>query len=75
MANENNGIFSDLFSAVGAPIQNVADLVGDGVNAAVSIAQSGVDLCGTIVTSSVNTATQIIQGVATGISSAITPKK
>ena len=37
---DNNGIFSDLFNAVGTPIQNVADLVGDGFNAATSIAQT-----------------------------------
>jgi chlorosome envelope protein F len=72
---DNNGIFSDLFNAVGTPIQNVADLVGDGFNAATSIAQTLFNLFGTIVTSTANTAIQIIQGVATGISSAIAPKK
>ncbi|MEI7707548.1 MAG: hypothetical protein WCI90_04705 [Chlorobium sp.] len=72
---DNNGIFSDLFNAVGTPIQNVADLVGDGFNAATSIAQTLLNLFGTIVTSTANTAIQIIQGVATGISSAIAPKK
>ena len=72
---DNNGIFSDLFNAVGTPIPNVADLVGDGFNAATSIAQTLLNLFGTIVTSTANTAIQIIQGVATGISSAIAPKK
>jgi chlorosome envelope protein F len=75
MANENNGVFTDLLIAVGAPIQNVADAVGNGVNSAFSIAQSGIDLCSTIVSSTANTAIQLIQGVTTGITAAITPKK
>ena len=75
MANENNGVFSDLFDAVGAPIQNVADTIGDGFNAALSIGQSGVNLCGTIVTSTLNTTSQVLQSVATSITSLTTPKK
>ncbi|MEI8187019.1 MAG: hypothetical protein WCG19_10015 [Chlorobiaceae bacterium] len=75
MANDNNGIFSDLFIAIGQPIQNVADAVGNGCNAAISVAESGVNLCTTIVTSTANTANQLIQGVINGITSAITPKK
>ncbi|MEI6691252.1 MAG: hypothetical protein WCL43_00870 [Chlorobium sp.] len=75
MANDNNGIFSDLFIAVGNPIQNVADTLGEGFNVATSIAQSCVNLCATIVTSTANAAIQLIQSVVTGITSAITPKK
>jgi chlorosome envelope protein F len=75
MANENKGVFSDLFIAIGNPVQNVADAVGNGFNTATSIAESCLNLCGTLVTSTANTATEIIQGVATAITSAITPKK
>lgn len=79
MANENNGVFSDLFNAVGAPIQNVADTIGDGLNSALSIAQSGVNLVGTVattvVTGSLNTTNQLLQSVSTAISSLTAPKK
>ncbi len=75
MANENSGVFSDLFNAVGVPIQNLADTLGCGVNSALSIVQSCLTLCTTIVTNTANTAIEIIQCVATGITSAITPKK
>ena len=83
MANENNGVFTNLLIAVGAPIQNVADAVtdtiGSGLSTANSIAQSGLNLAGTVATSSVNTATQFLEGVSTAvtaaITSAITPKK
>jgi chlorosome envelope protein F len=75
MANDNNGIFSDLFNAVGTPIQNVADSVGNGFETVTSLAQTLLNIFGTIVTSTANTAIQLIQSVVTGISSAITPKK
>jgi chlorosome envelope protein F len=79
MANENNGVFSDLFNAVGTPIQNVADTIGDGLNSALSIAQSGVNLVGTVattvVTGSLNTTNQLLQSVSTAISSLTAPKK
>jgi chlorosome envelope protein F len=75
MANDNNGVFSDLFNAVGAPIQNVADSVGNGFETVTSLAQTLLNIFGTIVTSTANTAIQLIQSVVTGISAAITPKK
>ncbi|ABL65702.1 hypothetical protein [Chlorobium phaeobacteroides] len=75
MANNSNGVFSDLFNAVGAPVQNLSDTIGNGISGAASVVESCTNLCATIVTSSANTAVQLIQGVATGISSAITPKK
>ena len=79
MANENNGVFSDLFNAVGAPIQNVADTIGNGFNSALSIGQSGVNLCanlcGTVVTGTLNTTSQLLQSVSTAISSITAPKK
>ncbi|ACF46251.1 hypothetical protein CR161_05560 [Prosthecochloris sp. ZM] len=74
MAN-NNGVFQDLFNAVGTPVQNVADSVGDGVTSATSLVQNCADLCGTIITSSANTAIELIQNIASSISSAITPKQ
>ena len=75
MANDNNGVFSDLFNAVGAPIQNVADSVGNGFETVTSLAQTLLNIFGTIVTSTANTAIQLIQSVVTGISAAITPNK
>ncbi|MEI7825865.1 MAG: hypothetical protein WCI01_11245 [Chlorobiaceae bacterium] len=60
MANENNGVFTDLLVAIGAPIQNVTDAtintVGNGINAASSAAQSSLNLLGTLATSSANSA-------------------
>jgi chlorosome envelope protein F len=73
MAN-SNGVFSDLFNAIGNPVQNVADTVGNGVNSAVSLVESCTNLCATLLTSSVNTASRLVQDVSNGISSAITPK-
>ena len=75
MANETNGVFSDLFNAVGTLVQNVADTLVSGVTSAGSVVQSCTDLCGTILTNTINTALQLIQSVATGITSAIAPKK
>jgi chlorosome envelope protein F len=75
MANENGGVFSDLFNAVGALAQNLADTLVNGVSSAGSLIQTCTDLCVNIVSSTANTAIQIIQSVSTGISSAITPKK
>lgn len=75
MANENNGVFSDLFNAVGTLIQNVADTLVSGVSSASTVVQSCASLCTTIVSNTVNTVFQVIQSVGTGISSAITPKK
>ncbi len=74
MAN-NNGVFSDLFNAVGTPVQNVADTVCNGIDSAGSILGSGINLYTTILSSTVNAGIQLIQGVLTGITSAITPKK
>ncbi len=75
MANENNGVFTDLLIAVANPIQNLADTLGNGFNSASSIFQSCFNLCTTIVSNLANTAIQLIQGVTTAVSSAITPKK
>ncbi|NTW99208.1 MAG: hypothetical protein HGB35_04630 [Geobacteraceae bacterium] len=72
---ENNGVFSDLFNAVGAPIQNVADFAGSGITSALSVAESCTNLCATALTSSINTGVQLIQGVASAISTVLTPKK
>lgn len=73
MAN-SNGVFSDLFNAVGSPVQNAADALGSGVASAVTLVESCTNLCATLLTSSVNTASRIVQDVAKGISSATTPK-
>ncbi len=59
MANENNGVFTDLLVAIGAPIQNVTDAaietVSNGLNAAGSIAQSSLNAAGSVAQSSLNT--------------------
>ena len=75
MANENNGVFSDLFIAFGNLAQNLADTLANGIVSATSVVQSCTDLCATIVTNTANTAIQLIQSVTAGISSVITPKK
>jgi chlorosome envelope protein F len=75
MANENNGVFSDLFNAVGTPVQNVADLLVSGVSTATSLVQSCCGLCVTIVSNTANATIDTLQSVLTGISSAIAPKK
>lgn len=69
MAN-SNGVFSDLFNAVGTPVQNVADAVGGGIDNALSLVQSCTNLCLTAVTASADLAGQVIQGVSDGISAA-----
>ena len=74
MAN-TNGVFSDLFNAVGTPIQNVADTVVSGVDSAASIAGSCINLYSTFITSTANAGIQLIQGVTASITSVITPKK
>jgi chlorosome envelope protein F len=71
----NNGVFSDLFQAVGAPIQNVADTVGNGVNSAISVAQSCTNACTNILTGTASAGLQLIQSVVSGITSAIAPKQ
>ncbi|NTV01425.1 MAG: hypothetical protein HGB04_01380 [Chlorobiaceae bacterium] len=74
MAN-NNGVFSDLFNAVGAPIQNVADFAGNTFGALFSVAESCTNLCATVLTNTVNTTTQLVQGVADAVTKAIAPKQ
>jgi len=65
MANENNGVFTDLLVAIGAPIQNVTDAtistVGNGLNAAGSAAQSSLNLLGTLAPSSANSVGSVAQ--------------
>ena len=75
MANETTGVFSDLFIAFGTLAQNLADTLGSGVTTATSVVQTCLDLCATIVTTMANTAIQLIQGVSTAVTSAISPKK
>jgi chlorosome envelope protein F len=68
MAN-SNGVFSDLFNAVGAPIQNVADGVANGAASVLSVAESGVNLCATALTATINTGMDVFKGVADAIGS------
>lgn len=76
MSNENNGgVFSDLFNAVGALAQNLADTFVSGVTTATSIVQSCTNLCVTIVSNTANTAAQLIQDITTAVTSAVAPKK
>jgi chlorosome envelope protein F len=77
MANEsaNNGVFSDLFAAVGDLAQQATDIVSSGVKTVTEtvtpIGNASVQLC----TTAINSAAQIIQGVSDGITAAIAPKK
>ena len=74
MAN-NNGVFSDLFSAIGTPIQNVADFAGNTVGELFTVAQSCTNLCATLLTNTVNTATQVVQGASDALTRIIAPKQ
>jgi chlorosome envelope protein F len=77
MANESagNGVFSDLFSAVGELAQQATDLVGSGIKTVTDVVtpvgNASVQLC----TTAINSAAQLIQGVTDGITAAIAPKK
>lgn len=71
----SNGVFSDLFQAVGTPIQNAADTVGSGVNSVISVAQTCTGICTNVLTGTASVGLQFIQSIVTGISSAIAPKQ
>ncbi|NTW83452.1 MAG: hypothetical protein HGB36_08815 [Chlorobiaceae bacterium] len=72
---DNNGVFSDLFQAVGAPVQNVADVVGNGVNSVIDVAQNGAGILTNILSSTATAGLQFVQSVVSGVASAITPKQ
>lgn len=72
---DNNGVFSDLFQAVGAPVQNVADVVGSGVNSVIGVAQQGAGILTNILSSTAAAGLQFVQSVVSGVASAITPKQ
>ncbi|MBF0587080.1 hypothetical protein INT08_08570 [Prosthecochloris sp. N3] len=75
MANGNNGVFQDLFNAVGEPVQNLSDAAGSGVSSILDLAQDGVKLCATLVTSTTETAVKVVQGVADGITSSLSQNR
>ncbi len=72
---DNNGVFSDLFQAVGAPVQNAADVVGNGVNSVIGVAQQGAGILTNILSSTATAGLQFVQSVVSGVASAITPKQ
>lgn len=59
-----NGVFSELFQAVGVPVQNAADGVVSGAASVLSVAESGVNLCATALTASLNTGINLLNGVS-----------
>ncbi|MEI8032844.1 MAG: hypothetical protein WCH05_05830 [Chlorobiaceae bacterium] len=75
MANENNGVFTDLLISVG-------NLVQSGVDLAIGAATSAVGTAGQIVDTFGKTAVSVVEGVAKsatqaveGVAAAMTPKK
>ncbi|HWR00971.1 MAG TPA: hypothetical protein VN371_03840 [Chlorobaculum sp.] len=77
MANESagNGVFTDLFAAVGDLAQQATDIVGSGVKTATDVVTPIGNASVSLVTTTINSAAQLIQGVADGITAAIAPKK
>ncbi len=75
MANENNGVFTDLLISVGNLVQSGVDLAVGAASSAVGTASQVVDTFGktavSVVEGVTKSATQTIEGVA----AAIAPKK
>ncbi|HHE07568.1 MAG TPA: chlorosome envelope protein F [Chlorobaculum parvum] len=76
MANESaNGVFSDLFTAVGDLAQGATDIASSAIKTTTDTVQpignAAVELC----TTTINSATQLVEGVTKAITSAITPKQ
>lgn len=76
MANESaNGVFSDLFTAVGDLAQQATDMAGSAVKTATDVVQPVGTACVQLCTTTINSATQIVEGVTKSITSALAPKK
>jgi chlorosome envelope protein F len=76
MANESagNGVFSDLFTAVGDLAQQATDMAGSALKTATDTVQPVSNACVQLCTTTINSATQIVEGVTKSITTALTPK-
>lgn len=72
---DNNGVFSDLFNAVGNTAQDVTDNVLNGASNVTSVAQEYANLCVSIASGATTTALKLVQDVTSGISSALNQKQ
>ena len=72
---DNNGVFSDLFNAVGNTAQDVTDNMLNGASNVTSAAQEYANLCFSIATGATTTALKLVQDVTSGISSALNQKQ
>lgn len=72
---DNKGIFEDLFSAVGEPVQNVADSATEAIGIAGNLVQECIGVCGKLATTTVTTGLQLAQDVISGITSNLGQKQ
>ncbi len=75
MAENNNGVFSDLFTAVGNTTQDVADNVVNGATNVTNAAGEYANLGVSIATGAATSTLKLVQDVLSGISSALKPKQ
>ncbi|WP_294346838.1 hypothetical protein [Prosthecochloris sp.] len=75
MAENNNGVFSDLFNAVGNTTQDVADNVINGATNVTNAAQEYANLGVSIATGAATSTLKLVQDVLSGISSALNTKQ
>jgi chlorosome envelope protein F len=75
MAENNTGVFSDLFNAVGNTTQDVADNVINGATNVTNAAQEYANLGVSIATGAATSTLKLVQDVLSGISSALNTKQ
>lgn len=75
MAENSNGVFSDLFNAVGNTTQNAADNVINGATNVTNAAQEYANLGVSIATGAATSTLKLMQDVLSGISSTLNPKQ
>ncbi|UWX58505.1 chlorosome envelope protein F [Chlorobaculum sp. MV4-Y] len=77
MANEsgNIGVFGDLFTAVGDLAQQSTNMAGSAVKTATDTVQPVTNACVQLCTTTINSATQIVEGVTKAITTALAPKQ
>lgn len=75
MAENSNGVFSDLFNAVGNTTQNAADNVINGATNVTNAAQEYANLSVSIATGAATSTLKLVQDVLSGISSTLNPKQ
>ncbi|UZJ42374.1 hypothetical protein OO006_05255 [Prosthecochloris sp. SCSIO W1101] len=75
MAENSNGVFSDLFNAVGNTTQNAADNVINGATNVTNAAQEYANLGVSIATGAATSTLKLVQDVLSGISSTLNQKQ